>query len=104
LRDMRPGSLTRQYRIPEKKQGGYYQISYTHRMKSRTRYVHPEQVAQLRREIRSFKRFKALTQEWVDLSLQRSQLKLQGAAEACGGGGPEGRGAGKATAAGREQS
>jgi len=33
---MRPGSLTRQYKYPENCAGGYWQISYTRRMKSRT--------------------------------------------------------------------
>ena len=33
--EMRPGSLTYQYRRPKEKKGGFYQISYTYRMKSK---------------------------------------------------------------------
>ena len=74
---MRPGSLTRQYRIPKKQIGGYYQISYTHKMKSRTEYVRRAFVAKIRREIASYKRFKHLTQAWVDLAIERSKLALE---------------------------
>jgi len=35
LGPMRPGTLNRQYKDPAKKQGGYWQISYTHKMRSR---------------------------------------------------------------------
>lgn len=36
LGPMRPGTLTRQYRQPQRQQGAYYQISYTYQMKSHT--------------------------------------------------------------------
>ena len=39
LGPMRPGTLNRQYKDPAKKQGGYWQISYTHKMRSRSEYV-----------------------------------------------------------------
>jgi hypothetical protein len=42
IQQMRPGSLTRQYRKPKDKTGPYYQLSYTHKMKSRTEYVRSE--------------------------------------------------------------
>jgi hypothetical protein len=34
--EMRPGSLTYQYQRPKEKRGGFYQISYTYKMKSKT--------------------------------------------------------------------
>ena len=37
--EMRPGSLTRQYKDPETQSGPYYQLSYTLDMKSRTEYI-----------------------------------------------------------------
>jgi hypothetical protein len=40
--EMRPGSLTYQYQRPKDKKGGFYQISYTYRMKSKTEYVKAE--------------------------------------------------------------
>ncbi len=30
IAEMRPGSLTRQYRVPKEKIGPYYQLSYMH--------------------------------------------------------------------------
>ena len=45
--EMRPGSLTMQYQKPKEKKGGFYQISYTYKMKSKTEYVRPEFVKDL---------------------------------------------------------
>ena len=71
---MRPGSLTRQFKDPQNQAGPYYQLSYTHKMKSRTAYVRPGSVARLRKETAAFKRFKKLIQDWIDLEIQRSQI------------------------------
>ena len=75
--DMRPGSLTRQYKDPENQSGAYYQLSYTRQMKSRTDYVARECVREVRREIANYKRFKALREEWVDLSIEHSRLRIK---------------------------
>jgi hypothetical protein len=75
--DMRPGSLTRQYKDPENQSGAYYQLSYTREMKSRTEYVARDCVREVRREIANYKRFKALTAEWVDLGIEHSRLKMK---------------------------
>jgi hypothetical protein len=74
---MRPGSLTRQYKDPQHHAGAYWQISYTRRMKSRTEYVRSEWVKDLRRQIASHKRFKSLVEQWIDLSIEHSQLTMQ---------------------------
>jgi hypothetical protein len=74
--EMRPGSLTYQYQRPKEKKGGFYQISYTYRMKSKTEYVKAEFVQDLKRQIATFKRFKKLTQRWIDLAIQLSQMKI----------------------------
>ena len=74
---MRPGSLTRQYREPGERVGAYWQISYTRRMRSRTEYVRPEWVAETRRQIATYKRFKRLLDQWVDLSIEHSQLRMR---------------------------
>ena len=75
--DLRPGSLTRQYKDPESQSGPYYQLSYTRQMKSRTEYIARDSVREVRRQIANYKRFKALTAEWVDLSIERSRLKMK---------------------------
>ena len=75
--DMRPGSLTRQYKDPKNQSGAYYQLSYTRQMKSRTEYVARDCVREVRREIANYKRFKALTAEWVALSIEHSRLRMK---------------------------
>lgn len=74
--EMRPGSLTYQYQRPKEKKGGFYQISYTYRMRSKTEYVKADFVQDLKRQIATFKRFKKLTQQWIDLAIQHSQMKI----------------------------
>jgi hypothetical protein len=74
---MRPGSLTRQYKDPQHHVGAYWQISYTRRMKSRTEYVRKEWVQEVRCQITTHKRFKRLIDQWLDLSIEHSQLIMQ---------------------------
>ncbi len=76
LGPMRPGSLTRQYKNPDKKTGGYFQISYTHKMRSRTEYVRPEFAKQLKREIGEYKKFRETVQAITDLSIELSKMKM----------------------------
>src|SRR2546425_8249768 len=87
LGPMRPGTLTRQYRQPQRRRGAYYQLSYTFQMRSRTEYVRPTEVAQVRRELAQYKRYKRLTARWVALALRRAQLRVQ-RARAAGGAKP----------------
>jgi hypothetical protein len=75
--NMRPGSLTRQYRDKEKKNGKYYQLSYTHEMKSCTNYVRQECVDEVSQQIKNYKRFKELTTEWVALGIEHSKLSMK---------------------------
>ncbi len=74
---MRPGSLTCQYRDPQSSAGAYWQISYTRQMKSRTEYVRREWVAEIRKQIATHKRFKCLIDQWLDLSIERSQRAIK---------------------------
>lgn len=74
---MRPGSITRQYRLPQQKKRPFYQISYTHRMRSHTEYVRDENLRTLKRETATFKRFKKLIDQWVDLALKASRLRAK---------------------------
>lgn len=86
---MRPGSLSKQYNVcgnptcrckdPKhpKKHGPYYQVSYTHRGKSTTAFVKRDAVNEAKVQLRNYQRFKKLTQEWVELSLEIVKLKRQ---------------------------
>ncbi len=75
--EMRPGSLTRQYKHSEDQVGAYYQISYTLDMKSRTEYVRKECVSDIRRQIVNYKRFKKLTAVLIKLSIEHSKLSMK---------------------------
>lgn len=75
--EMRPGSLTRQFKDPENGKGAYYQLSYTREMRSRTEYVASDAVRDIRRQIANYKRFKELTAQWVDLGIEHSRLKIK---------------------------
>jgi pyruvate/2-oxoacid:ferredoxin oxidoreductase beta subunit len=63
LAPMRSGSLSLQYKAPAEKKGPYYQLNYTHKMRSRTQYVRPEWVAEIQRQIEVYKRFKRLIEQ-----------------------------------------
>jgi hypothetical protein len=72
LEDMRPGTLSRQ--LVGKRSVLYWQVSYTHKMNSRTEYVRPDQLDRIKNEIHAYRRFKKLNQQWVDTALQLSRL------------------------------
>ena len=86
LGPMRPGTLSVQYKVPAEKKGPYYQLSYTHKMKSRTQYVRPEWVDEIRGQIEVYKRFKKLIEEWIELSIEYSQTRMKQAKETKRGG------------------
>ncbi len=73
---MRPGSLTQQYKVPKEKKGPYWQISFTRNMKSKSEYVRAECVPDIRKQIAAYKRFKKLTEEWIDLGIELSKLNM----------------------------
>jgi hypothetical protein len=75
--EMRPGSLTRQYKDPLSASGAYYQLSYTLDMKSRTDYIPRDWVRQVRAQVGNYKRFKSLSAEWVTLSIERCRLTMK---------------------------
>jgi hypothetical protein len=89
LGSMHPGSLSEQYNVCGKsscrckdlknpqKHGPYYQLSFTWRGKSRTRFVRAEQLADMREKITNYKRFRELTDEWVDLVVELEQQERE---------------------------
>jgi len=89
LGPMHPGSLSEQYNVCGKpgcrcknpknpqKHGPYYQLSFTWRGKSRTRFVRAERLAGMRQKIANYKRFRELTDEWVDLVVERERQERE---------------------------
>ena len=70
LGHMSHGSLSQQYKDPVAKTGAYWQLSYTHHMRSRSRYVRPAELARIKSLLANFKRFRALVDLCVDLSVK----------------------------------
>jgi hypothetical protein len=81
LGPMRPGSLSRQWNVCGKpdcrckdlkrphKHGPYYQLSYTWRGRSRTVFIPQDKVTEVKTQIATYRRFRELCQEWVDVAL-----------------------------------
>jgi hypothetical protein len=74
LGELRPGSLTLQKRGSS---GTYYQLSYTHLGKGRTEYIRPEFAKEIKKQIATYRRFKKLVEEWVNLEIERSKIKME---------------------------
>lgn len=74
---MRPGSLTRQFRNPKEQTREFFQLSYTHQMKSKSEYIRPEFVKSVKGEIDNYKRFRRLVDEWVALGIEYSRLRMK---------------------------
>ena len=77
LGSMRPGTLTVQYRNPAEKKIPFHQLSYTHKGRSRSEYVRPENLSAVRREVETYKKFRSLILRVTELSLEASRLRHQ---------------------------
>lgn len=87
LGPMRPGSLSEQYNVcgtpgcrckdPKKprKHGPYYHLNYTWRGKARTEFVKAEAVKALRVQVETYKQFRVLCEEWVEVSLELARVQ-----------------------------
>lgn len=72
---MRPGTLSVQYRKPEEEKYPFHQLSYTFKGKSRSEYVRAENLPAIQQELEDYKRFKALSEEIVALSIEASRMR-----------------------------
>ncbi len=78
LGDLRPGTLSKQIAKGEGKNPRvYWQLSYTHKMKSKTEYVRDEFVEQIEKEVTNHKKLKVLLTKWIDLSIELSKEKIK---------------------------
>lgn len=88
LRDLRPGSLSRQYNVcgnptcrckasPPRKHGPYYQLSYTRKGKSSSRFVRSQDLRTVKEQLRNYERLRKLVDRWIDLSTELSELRLK---------------------------
>jgi len=87
LGEMRPGTLSKQFNIcgnpncrckdlkNPKKHGPYYQLSYTRHGKSKSEYVKVDRLPIIKQQIKNYKRFVKLTDDWIDLSIELAQIR-----------------------------
>jgi hypothetical protein len=73
--NIRPGTLSVQYRNPAKKMTPFNQISYTLNGRSRSEYVRPENLPAVKAEIANYRQFKTIVRELVTLSVKASRLR-----------------------------
>ena len=87
LGDLRPGSLSTQFNVcgtpgclckatPPEKHGPYYQVSFTRKGKSSSKFVRKEDLAAVRRELKNYEAMKTLMDRWIDLATELSNLRL----------------------------
>jgi hypothetical protein len=87
LGDLRPGSLSTQYNVcgtpgcrckatPPEKHGPYYQVSYTRKGKSSSKFVKQKDLPAVREQIENYGRMKLLMDRWIELATELSTLRL----------------------------
>ena len=89
LGPLHPGTLTEQYNVcgtpgchckdpkDPRKHGPYYQLSFSRRRKSTSRFVRPEQVALMQQKVANYKRLRELVNEWVDLAIELERMERE---------------------------
>jgi len=87
LGDLRPGSLSTQYNVcgtpgcrckdtPPQKHGPYYQVSFSRKGKSSSKFVRKEDLPTIQKQLKNYERMKELVDRWIDLSTELSNLRL----------------------------
>ena len=87
LGDLRPGSLSTQYNVcgtpgcrckatPPEKHGPYYQVSFTRKGKSSSKFVRKEDLNTVRRELKNYEIMKTLMDSWIEMATELSNLRL----------------------------
>ena len=78
LGDIRPGSLTQQSRTAKGgAYGQYWSLSYSFKNKGHTDYVPARAAEQVRAETENYKRLRELIEEWTELSIELSKLRIK---------------------------
>ena len=83
---MHPGSVSRQYQVcgnpacrcmhPKRprRHGPYYKLAYVHRGKPVCRFVRADCVQAVKERLASYKRFRALMDRWIELSINQGVI------------------------------
>ena len=88
LGPMHPGSISQQYHVcgtpscrchhptEPRKHGPYNKLTYVHRGKPVCRFVQATHVDELKARLAAYKKFRALIDRWVALSIQRAKAEF----------------------------
>lgn len=86
---LRPGSISKQYNVcgvagckckDEKnpqKHGPYSNLNYVHQGKKKTQFIRDQFAKEIERQNKNYKKFKELTQLWITLEIERSNLLMK---------------------------
>lgn len=88
LGDLRPGSLSEQYNVcgspgckckadPPVKHGPYWQVSFSRKGKSSTRFVKPQHLARVRTQLKAYEKLRTLVDTWITLATELANLRIQ---------------------------
>ena len=88
LGDLRPGSLSTQYNVcgspgcqckatPPKKHGPYYQVSFTRKGKSSSKFIRKQDLPVIRKQLKNYESMKLLVGRWIELATELSNLRLK---------------------------
>jgi len=83
---LRPGTLSAQYNVcgkpgcrckadPPQKHGPYYQVSFTWQGNSHSEFVRREELATVRQQVGTYRRFRSLVDAWIAAALELSHLQ-----------------------------
>ena len=87
LGDLRPGAISQQYNVcgnpgcrckatPPIKHGPYYQLSFTWKGKSSTRFVREQELPQVEKQLHTYRRLRELVEQWISLAAERCDLRV----------------------------
>lgn len=88
LGDLRPGHLSEQYNVcgnprcrckadPPKKHGPYFQLGWTRKGKSTTRFIRKPNVSNTEKQLRNHAQLLSLVDQWIDTAIEICDLKLK---------------------------
>lgn len=80
--------LTKQYNVcgkaacrcktsPPKKHGPYYQVSYTRKGRSGSKFVRGEQITRVRQQLKNYTKLRTLVDRWIEAGAELSNLRLE---------------------------
>ena len=88
LGDLRPGHLSQQYSVcgtprcrckanPPQKHGPYFQLGWTRKGMSTTRFIRKPDVDAVRAQLQEHQQLLSLVDQWIDAAIELCDLKLQ---------------------------